>query len=485
MIRWNQPFYDQYRDDEGEPLGYRSSGADFPKNRIEGSDPDPTLEQLHHQAEQISTALADHVYVCDTQSRHLALLTALVHASPTELTSPNGRVLTYGPLQVLVCGEPASLKTTVAAGITRLVGLAEIASADTATRAGLLYRIAAREVVPGLLPRNHGGMVVLDELHKIRPQEIRTATWARSQGVLNVEGRSRAKLPMQSRFLCLANLRPAGGLSGAAHRSVSLDDLDSRGIRGAGFLDPEDLRRFDLVMITARAPVQTCTDRPDPSDAHRLSAEAIVQRLRSAWDHDREGATVMVWAPGTPELAERLSGQLRAEFEYPPLPVFGPDTQDTLLRVAAAAARLMPSSTAPVWTVTHGHVRWAAFFLYANYHLPGNGLAELAAETRRQNTVADDSSERLFRTLQGDIPELLSLCRFVSHHDQFTTADLAMHLGVSVRTAASRVRILKQAGLLSSHGRAGLAASPQLQNLARNFTAAEDPLQSPEPTAVA
>jgi hypothetical protein len=211
----------------------------------------PTLAALEQRAGELGRGLAGAVQLAGEQSERLALLTALVHVSPQTLRLPTGRTLAYGALQGLVVGESGSRKTAVAVGVSQLLGLADIAASDTTSRAGLLYQIRGGEVIPGLLPRNHGRMVVLDEVHKIRPGEISAATFARGQGVLRVHAAAQAEFPMQTRLLAVGNLRQRGAQGRDGGQSSCLADLEA-GILGTGFLEPEDLRRFDFVMVTSR-----------------------------------------------------------------------------------------------------------------------------------------------------------------------------------------------------------------------------------------
>jgi hypothetical protein len=421
-----------------------------------------SFEAMQRRASDIGAALAATIYLGGKQTELMTLLTALVHVSPTKIVLPGGRRLRYGPLQGLIVGESGSFKTTATSDLSEQLGLAELATSDTTTRAGLLYRVRGKEVVPGLLPRNDNRMVLIDEFHKTRPQEIRAATCARSRGVLRVDSCNSATFEMQTRLLCVGNLRHRGsrGLNGS--ESISLADLDA-GILGTGFLEPEDIRRFDFAAVVGRVGAEAIQPTVEPMDMERFS-----RLVKLYWQIGAQGDDDCVWSPAACNAARDVAAALNERFETPMLPLLGPDSQDKVFRLAAAAARLMPTEPDGRIHITESHVRWAGFVLFQVYELPTNGLAEIAGrDRRRQDDLGHDEMESLVYDLLGDVPEIPTILNVLACRNSITTGELAIKADVAIRTMGSRVSFLKRVGLLTSHGRAGLKPTQLMRRLVR------------------
>lgn len=436
-------------------MGPRDASPHGDRFGFETADSPHSLQDLIALSQTLGKHLAAGVHTQGPQAAHLALLTVLTHLSPVNLVCPNGRALDYAPLQVLIIGESGSLKSTIVGGLSQEFGRAEIACADTATRAGLLYQIGAKHVKPGLLPRNHQGMVVIDEFHKIKHAEITAATSARTQGQLVVEGQSRDRFDMQTRLICIANFKQRG--RGAS--SLGVDDLDGIGIQGTSFLEPEDLRRFDIVATAIRSEAET-------SMAPATSLEWMHSLICQTWQQDAELSNSPTWEDGAHELSAALAEELNEVFDHPQIPLFGPSTQDKLLRLAAAAARLFPVSKQQT-LIKRIHVEWGGWFLLQNYRMPGNGLATLAASHRRRHTFDPEEMRNDFHAILNCVPELWPICEAFLGTPRLTTSELANAVHCSPRTASSRVRILKEAALVTSHGSAGLRATPRMLAMAK------------------
>lgn len=430
-----------------------------------------SFDAMRARARHLGRSLAASIHLAGRQPELMGLLTMLVHVSPLRIVLPNGRRLKYAPLQGLAVGESGSYKTTAICDLSERLGLAEIATSDTTTRAGLLYRIRSGTVLPGLLPRNHAKMVAIDEFHKVRPDEVRASTSPRSCGVLRVEGCGAASFPMQTRLLCVGSLRQKGARGLYGSESIALRDLEA-GILGTGFLEPEDLRRFDFVLVVGRQGAKPAMPSAEPP-----SIEQLARLVRLYWRIDEQADEGCVWARGAYEMAREVTEALNEKYETPLLPVFGPDTLDKLCRVSAAAARLMPVEPDGKTRITPSHVRWAGFLLYSIYEMPTNGLARIARRDRA--ATEGPSAEKLsglFENLLVEVPEIWTIMDVfkVKEQGSVTTATLAVETGMAIRTMTSRVRTLKDGGLVSTHGRAGLKATSLMRQLIRWRDACEN-----------
>lgn len=207
------------------------------------------------------------------------------------------------------------------------------------------------------------------------------------------------------------------------------------------------------------------------------SIEQLARLVRLYWRIDEQADEGCVWAQGAYEMAREVTEALNEKYETPLLPVFGPDTLDKLCRVSAAAARLMPVEPDGKTRITPSHVRWAGFLLYSIYEMPTNGLARIARRDRA--ATEGPSAEKLsglFENLLVEVPEIWTIMDVfkVKEQGSVTTATLAVETDMAIRTMTSRVRTLKDGGLVSTHGRAGLKATSLMRQLIRWRDACEN-----------
>jgi hypothetical protein len=199
-----------------------------------------------------------------------------------------------------------------------------------------------------------------------------------------------------------------------------------------------------------------------------MDMDRFSKLVRLYWQIGAQDDDDCVWSPEACDTARDVAAALNERFETPLLPVFGPDSQDKVLRLAAAAARLMPTETDGRIHVTESHIRWAGFLLFKIYELPTNGLADIARrDRRRQDDLGHDEMNALLHDLLGDVPEIPTILNLLAYRSSITTGELAIKADVAIRTMGTRVRYLKQVGLLTSHGRAGLKPTSLMRRLVR------------------
>ncbi len=274
-----------------------------------------------------------------------------------------------------------------------------------------------------------------------------------------------ATLPMQTRLMAVGNLRLKGAKGLQGSDSITLQDLEY-GILGTGFLEPEDLRRFDFVMVVARREEEA---GPEPggraADMGRLQA-----MLEAYWKIGSVGHDETVWHEGAYEAACAAAKDLRGRFETSTLPIFGSDTLDKICRMAAASARLMPAIPDGRIHMTAAHVQWAQKFLSSLYEAPQNGLGKLVEAERSSRIEAVQCDlEQLFANVVDGVPEIFMFMEAFAASDNTSRAAIASMGSVCLRTIQSRVGILKHVGLLTTHGSGGLKATPLMRRMIQWF----------------
>jgi hypothetical protein len=199
-----------------------------------------------------------------------------------------------------------------------------------------------------------------------------------------------------------------------------------------------------------------------------MDTERFSKLVKLYWQIGAQGDDECTWSPTAFDVARNVAAALNERFETPLLPVLGPDSQDKVFRLAATAARLMPTEADGRIHITESHIRWAGFVLFQIYESPTNGLADIAGRDRRHEDDFDaDDMWVLLEDLMVEIPEIRTIMDILSHRSSVTTGELAARTNVAIRTMGTRVSFLKQVGMLTSHGRAGLKPTALMRRLIR------------------
>ena len=345
--------------------------------------------------------------------------------------------------------------------LAKRIGLSEVATGDTTSRAGLIGSPQGKEFKPGLLPRSDGKMLTIDEMHKLDPETIRNIAGVRTEGVMRIRGRVDVDLPCRVRLMAIGNLQR--GASRRGMRSVSLDGLGA-GIEGAAFLELEDLRRFDGVLVVSRAAASAAPDAaPQPLDLRPL-----VRLLRGYWGQGRRREELQ-WGDGAFEAVAAAAVAINGRFACDTVPLFGPETFDKVCRFAVALARILPVSDDRRTRITAAHVLIAEQLLTEVHAAPACGLEEIARRERQARAApSDEELDGIWRALADGIPieSLEAIIEALDERPQQTTANLTGRIKRGVRTTGKYVRVLREAGLVRSRGSGGLEALPLLRALA-------------------
>ncbi len=209
---------------------------------------------------------------------------------------------------------------------------------------------------PGLIPQNHGKMLVLDEFHLMLDEKSYTSPIellqeARDQGVLHIQKASSVQYKAAVRLLTSANAVGTGGFDSMAHPCEQLFELYRR---------PECISRLDFC-YTITDQIAEDANRvapPDPMEP-RFTAELCTALMRRAWDIETSG---VILDPDAVQLAADTCTAWLAVYS-PELPLFtGVDKVRSILRAAIAIANLCyshPTGLPMQCLVRRCHVQFA------------------------------------------------------------------------------------------------------------------------------
>ncbi len=173
------------------------------------------------------------------------------------------REIENGCVELGVIGDTATGKSTMVKRWLRFCNVGEFISAENVSAAGLIGGIEFVDKIPvvkwGVLPRNHKGMVALDEVDEMqkRNRDITAQLTAlRSSGMAEITKIHSARTPAQVRMVWITN--PEGG------REIGSFDCGCRAIEGV-IANRQDVARFTKFLALSKdsVDIETITqDRP-------------------------------------------------------------------------------------------------------------------------------------------------------------------------------------------------------------------------------
>lgn len=300
-----------------------------------------------------------------------------------------------GALDVLLVGESRTGKSSTAEVLMKMYGVGEKVAMTDATRAGLIggsnkSNSGSYQTRSGILPMNHGGAVILEEMTKARDKDIvKSLTEIKSSGIAKiVRVNGVLELPCMLRTLAISNTKTVGDtskpISSYPNGIAVVTDLI-----GAA----EDVARFDLIAVFAFL----ANEDIDPFATYKQPWPQEYYRTRINWVWSRKPENIIF----TKEIYEyliKLSNELKREYDSY-IKIFGTETWKKIARVAIAIAGYLVSTNSDFTEiiVLKEHIDIAAKFIVSLYDNPVFRLREYVSEERRMRDIDDDGVEALKR----------------------------------------------------------------------------------------
>jgi hypothetical protein len=325
----------------------------------------------------------------------------------------DGRVIKGYP-EIIMVGESRIGKTETGKTFQNYIRMGNTTAIKNATTAGLL---GGAESLPrggwkinwGAIPRNHRGMLILDEMSHLPQHVMGSLTDMRSEGVATIEKIAKGRAPAKTRMVWTSNPKHHEGMSREIHDYPNgvklLVDLV-----GAD----EDIARFDVAMIV----VKDDGDLSKPSDKAELPMlDAQLYRDLICWCWSRKSDQV-VFDDKVTDYIYFQAEQLNAIFDCH-IKLFGVEAFKKLARISVACAASCYSCTDDHESVLvkQEHVDWAVDFLIRCYDNPIFKLKEYATRKKalnETNEVINKFVASILRQHNGFIKQLLELSSHIS-----------------------------------------------------------------------
>lgn len=282
----------------------------------------------------------------------------------TPLEFKIGKRIERAYLDVMVIGDPRTMKSQTAKRMREMYELGTVTSLKTATAAGLIGGSdkvgGSFKTKVGLIPQSHKGAIIMEEFSGGGKQIASQLTEIRSSNrvrILRVNGHT--DVPAMVRMLSISN--PATKGSGI---SLALNQYPS-GIKvildlvGAS----EDIARYDFFILVDEP--QGYTSPLDAFDLEPYEKESYMNRIRWVWSRKPEQVEITrPIAEYIVKVAERLNQDYDCHIK-----LFGAEAWKKLTRVAISVAGMTVSTdeTYENIIVTREHVDFAAVWLQGIY----------------------------------------------------------------------------------------------------------------------
>lgn len=296
--------------------------------------------------------------------------------------------------EALIVGESRTGKSETARKLQQHYGIGNMVAVKGATTAGLLggaekASYGGFRISWGTIPRNHKGIVILDEMSGMHREVMASLTDMRSSGVATVHKISHGKAPAQTRMLWLSNPRvQTNGTSKDIREYPSGVDviLDLVG-------SDEDIARFDFCLLIVREEGSSNSPLQKPK-AEALPSELYRNLIYWVWSRTEEQ---IIFEKSVPEYLTQTADRLNQQFDSR-IKFFGNEAWKKLARIAVACAgATFSTSDGENLLVERSHVDWAAEFLRKCYDNDLFRLREYAKERR----MLDETNESVNQMMQS------------------------------------------------------------------------------------
>ena len=293
-----------------------------------------------------------------------------------------------GYLDTIIVAESRVGKSTTAEAMQKLYGLGTFTSlaGSSATIAGLIGGSnktsgGSYQTRAGLIPQNHRGLVIFEELAKSNANLIRELTDIKSSNQVRITRvNGTLNLPALVRMVTLTNVKGGDHARSIASYPNGIDILME--LIGT----PEDIARFDMSLILGERGKQMVDPFWEPQEP--LADEVYRERIRWVWSRAADDVIISKEIGG---YILECCNSLNKDYDCY-IKIFGTEAWKKVSRLAIAVAGYLVSTNDSYEQiiVTKEHVDFAVQFLIDLYDNGTFRLKEYVEQERKYNTIDND-----------------------------------------------------------------------------------------------
>jgi hypothetical protein len=266
----------------------------------------------------------------------------------------------------LVIGPSRTGKSKTAMLMQRFYGIGNATNLKLASVAGLVGGADRNSKGQfrtkwGIIPKNHKGLLIMDEMSGMKPEMIGQLTAIRSEMVAKIEkisGSGRA--PAKTRMIWFANPAPRDGSEKSIASYANGIDI----VRELVSMD-EDIARFDFIIILPDLELDQIISPFDQEEYEEKDNAAYRHLIYWCWSRTKDQVK---FDENVGPYAWQVTKQLNEQY-HSTVKLFGTEAFIKLARIAVACAGACFShdGTGESILVKKEHVDWAAWFLKECY----------------------------------------------------------------------------------------------------------------------
>lgn len=346
-----------------------------------------------------------------------------------------------GLLRIIFIGDTKTNKSTAAKDITTShIGghypLGEFISAETGSRTGILYTIDndKKSLTWGSIVLNDMGMVVLDGLHSLHQEEMKSMREVLEQLMVTVRRSVSGDALARTRIIGIIN--PNKPMKDYTHKCLAIRDTWV-------FSDQVDVTRWDLFIPFKKEDVDNEDIIKTEPETRPIPDAIFMRHIQWAWSRSSQQIKY-------PENIKQLiidSYHELSTYETSEIPLVHPGFKFTILRFSVAYACLKHSTddSHDNVIVKEIHVKMATEFLKANFKRLE--LEEYVKEIEGE-CFSDEFLDVLAAIDDIGIKILLELSK-----NKTSIRKLAEDFDVNKSTIESRFKIFKEYGIIDTSSR--------------------------------
>lgn len=360
-----------------------------------------TIEQLK-AFQQIEGNVTEKVYEISERVKGLiafdansTLIQAIDLAFHTVLNFDFGRFKDVrGYLDTLIVSESRVGKSSISEALQKTYNLGVFASlaGNSATMPGLIGGSnktgnGSFQTRAGLIPQNHRGLIVFEELAKCNANIIRELTDIKSSNEVRITRvNGTLKLPALTRMITLTNVKALNGVNRAISSYPNGIEIVSELIGTA-----EDIARFDVMLVLAHPGNREI----DPFWKPKEPFSETNYRTRIRWVWSRETSQIHISEETTKYIIKRCN-ELNNKYDSH-IKIFGTEAWKKVTRLAIAVAGYIVSTdeTYENIVVTKECVDYAVNFYTAIYDNSTFKLAQYVNRERMYSEIDEEGIARL------------------------------------------------------------------------------------------
>lgn len=397
------------------------------------------LKYLVDYYESIATNVT-HIY--DRYDLHLAC--DLAFHSPLSFVF-DGEYIHKGWIESAVIGDTGCGKNCTVEGLLNYYGVGEIVSADNTTLTGLvggLNRVHDNWTVKwGAIPRNDGGLLVVDEATKILPSNWNRLDSIRSSGKAEIHRIQSYTTDARTRIIWIMN---------ANNKFISQFTHGIESIMGV-MKAPQNVRRFDYVIVVSRdeADIDTIHEARKPLPEF-YSRELEQELIRWIWSRKKNE---IIFSDAAVEHCYMLSLDLDNSYSDEIPLIQGENVRHKLAKIAAAFAGRVYSNkqSGKYLFVDKAHIECAWVFLNMIYKKPASSYLQFSRikksfDTSKVGTVAIKSYFDKFYTKRLAVLQALLMSPTITMSDISAQATISSDVAYEIISKLVRYKLIERRG---------------------------------------